>query len=132
MLPQRRPRKKGRVEIIPMIDVMLFLLVFFIMITLQMVTDRGLKIQLPGSSQAHVLPHPHFVVNIQADGRVTLKGKTMDLAGLTRFLAADGDAGGTQITVAADRMVPFRDFVHVMGACRKAGVTRIGIAARNS
>ena len=28
MLPQRRPRKKGRVEIIPMIDVMLFLLVF--------------------------------------------------------------------------------------------------------
>ena len=44
MLPQRRSRKKGRVEIIPMIDVMLFLLVFFIMITLQMITDKGLKL----------------------------------------------------------------------------------------
>ncbi|MHB1203420.1 MAG: ExbD/TolR family protein, partial [Acidithiobacillus sp.] len=38
---------KGRVEIIPMIDIMLFLLVFFIMITLQMIPDKGLNLQLP-------------------------------------------------------------------------------------
>jgi Biopolymer transport protein ExbD/TolR. len=45
MLPHRTPRKKGRVEIIPMIDVMLFLLVFFIMITLQMITDKGPQVE---------------------------------------------------------------------------------------
>ncbi|MBU2842851.1 ExbD/TolR family protein, partial [Acidithiobacillus thiooxidans] len=42
-------QKKGRVEIIPMIDIMLFLLVFFIMITLQMIPDKGLNLQLPTS-----------------------------------------------------------------------------------
>ncbi len=36
-------RKKGRIEIIPMIDIMLFLLVFFIMITIQMIPDQGLN-----------------------------------------------------------------------------------------
>ncbi|MGC9161864.1 ExbD/TolR family protein, partial [Acidithiobacillus sp.] len=50
--------KKGRVEIIPMIDIMLFLLVFFIMITLQMIPNSGLNLQLPQSSQAKQLPHP--------------------------------------------------------------------------
>ena len=39
--------KKARIEIIPMIDVMLFLLVFFIIITLQMIPDKGVNLQLP-------------------------------------------------------------------------------------
>ena len=46
------------------------------------------------------------------------------------FLAGDGDAKHTQVTIAADKMVPFEDFVHVMDACQKAGVTSIGIAAK--
>ncbi|MEY2342841.1 ExbD/TolR family protein [Acidithiobacillus sp. IBUN Pt1247-S3] len=132
MLPVRRPRKKGRVEIIPMIDVMLFLLVFFIMITLQMITDKGLKLQLPASSQAKVLPHPHFVLNILKDGTVEVKGKKMDLQGLTSFLSTDGDVSHTQVTIAADKLVPFKDFVHVMDACQKAGVTAIGIATKTT
>ncbi|MCL5051685.1 biopolymer transporter ExbD [Acidithiobacillus acidisediminis] len=132
MLPTRRPRKKGRVEIIPMIDVMLFLLVFFIMITLQMITDKGLKLQLPSSSQAKELPHPHFVLNILKDGAVEVKGKKMDLSGLTGFLSADGDVAHTQVTIAADKLVPFKDFVHVMDACQKAGVTAIGIATKET
>ncbi len=130
MLPQRRSRKKGRVEIIPMIDVMLFLLVFFIMITLQMITDKGLKLDLPTSSATKVLPHPHFVINLVKDGGVVVKGKKMSLEQLQNFLAGDGDTRRTQVTIAADKMVPFKDFVQVMGACQKAGVTSIGIAAK--
>ena len=130
MLPQRRSRKKGRVEIIPMIDVMLFLLVFFIMITLQMITDKGLKLNLPTSSQAKMLPHPHFVVNILTDGSVVVKGKHMNLDGLQQMLAGDGNVSKTDVTIAADKKVPFQDFVHVMDSCKKAGVTSIGIATK--
>ena len=132
MLPQRRPRKKGRVEIIPMIDVMLFLLVFFIMITLQMITDKGLKLQLPSSSEAKELPHPHFVLNVLKGGSVEVNGKTVSLPALTSLLAGDGDVAHTQVTIAADKVVPFQDFVHVMDACQKAGVTAIGIATKSS
>jgi len=132
MLPQRRPRKKGRVEIIPMIDVMLFLLVFFIMITLQMITDKGLKLQLPSSSEAKSLPHPHFVLNVLKGGTVEWKGKTLSLPELIGVLQGDGDVAHTQVTIAADKAVPFQDFVHVMDACQKAGVTAIGIATKTS
>ena len=122
--------RKGRVEIIPMIDIMLFLLVFFIMITLQMIPDKGLNLQLPASSQAKLLPHPHYTINIEKDGTVTVKGHHYDLAGLQQLLASDGNPGKTQITIAADKAVPFQDFVHVMDACQKAGVSDIGIAAK--
>ncbi|MFA7495389.1 MAG: biopolymer transporter ExbD [Acidithiobacillus sp.] len=124
--------KKGRVEIIPMIDIMLFLLVFFIMITLQMIPDKGLNLQLPTSSQATSLPRPHFTINIEKDGSVNVKGHHYDLNGLQNMLAKDGDPGKTQITIAADKGVPFQDFIHVMDRCQKAGVSDIGIAAKSA
>uniref|UniRef100_E6QAD3 Biopolymer transport protein ExbD/TolR n=1 Tax=mine drainage metagenome TaxID=410659 RepID=E6QAD3_9ZZZZ len=58
-------QRKGQVEIIPMIDIMLFLLVFLIMITIQMIPDKRLNLQLPASSQsgetaaAPALHHQH-------------------------------------------------------------------------
>ncbi|MEY2333078.1 ExbD/TolR family protein [Acidithiobacillus ferrianus] len=123
-------QRKGRVEIIPMIDIMLFLLVFFIMITIQMIPDKGLNLQLPASSQAKMLPHPHYTINIEKDGTVTVKGRHYTLAGLRQMLASDKDPSKTQITIAADKAVPFQDFIHVMDACQKAGVSDIGIAAK--
>ncbi len=123
-------QRKGRVEIIPMIDIMLFLLVFFIMITLQMIPDQGLNLQLPKSSEAKALPRPHYTINIEKDGTVDVKGKHYDLAGLQSMLAHDGDPAKTEITIAADKAVPFQDFIHVMDACQKAGVSGIGIAAK--
>lgn len=125
-------RKKGRVEIIPMIDIMLFLLVFFIMITIQMIPDKGLNLQLPASSQAKMLPHPHYTINIEKDGTVNVKGHHYVLAALQKMLASDGNPGKTQITIAADKVVPFQDFVDVMDACQKAGVSDIGIAAKTA
>lgn len=123
-------RKKGRVEIIPMIDVMLFLLVFFIMITMQMISDKGLHLNLPSSSQAHSLPHPHYVINVKRHGGLVVNGKKYTLAALTQMLHGDGSPGKTQVTIAADKKVAFQHFVHVMDACRKAGVSQIGIATQ--
>jgi biopolymer transport protein ExbD len=122
--------KRGRVEIIPMIDVMLFLLVFFIIVTLQMIPDAGVSLLLPGSSTADHLPHPEFTINVTKDGTILLKGQAMSAEALTAFLAADGNPAKTTVTIAADQETPFQAFVHVIDACRKAGVSDIGIAAR--
>lgn len=122
--------KRGRVEIIPMIDVMLFLLVFFIIVTLQMIPDTGLSLLLPGSASADHLPHPEFTINVGKDGTIMVKGQTMTPEALTALLAGDGNPAKTTVTIAADQDTPFQAFVHVIDACRKAGVSDIGIAAR--
>ena len=122
--------RKARVEIIPMIDVMLFLLVFFIIVTLQMIPDAGVSLQLPTSSQTQHLKHPKFTVNILKDGTVKVKDKALTAPRLTALLQADGDTAKTQVTIAASKDVAFQHFVTVMDAARKAGVTDIGIAAQ--
>ncbi len=122
--------RKARVEIIPMIDVMLFLLVFFIIVTLQMIPDAGVSLQLPTSSQTQHLKHPKFTVNILKDGTVKVKDKVLTPPQLTALFQADGDTAKTQVTIAASKDVAFQHFVTVMDAARKAGVTDIGIAAQ--
>jgi biopolymer transport protein ExbD len=122
--------RRGRVEIIPMIDVMLFLLVFFIIVTLQMIPDAGEKLQLPTSSESEHLPHPEFTVNVQQDGSVMVKGQAMTLDQLTDMIKGDGDPAKTVITIASDKAAPFEAFVHVMDAARKAGVSSIGVATQ--
>ncbi|MGO9817477.1 MAG: ExbD/TolR family protein [Acidocella sp.] len=122
--------KKGRVEIIPMIDVMLFLLVFFIIITLQMIPDSGVPMQLPVSSQTQELPHPKIMVSVLADGTIKAKDQVMTTDQLTAFLQADGDPAKTELTIATDKATAFQHFMSVMDAARAAGVTDVGLAAQ--
>jgi biopolymer transport protein ExbD len=122
--------RKARIEIIPMIDVMLFLLVFFIMVTLQMIPDAGVNLQLPVSSQTDPLPHPKITVNVLADGTIKVKGNTMTDAELTALFQADGDPAKTELTIATDKATPFQHFMNVIDDARKANVTDIGIAAQ--
>jgi biopolymer transport protein ExbD len=117
-------RRKARIEIIPMIDVMLFLLVFFIIVTLQMIPDAGVSLQLPTSSQTDPLPHPKFTVNVMPDGTIKVKDAVMTPDALTAMFVADGAPDKT------DQTTPFQDFMSVIDAARKAGVTDIGIAAQ--
>ena len=117
--------RKGRVEIIPMIDIMLFLLVFFIMVTLRMIPAQGLPAHLPGSSTAQQLPKPKVTLALHKDGTLDMDGKVVTLPDLTAQLRTRADA---QVTIAASRGVPVQDLVKVMDACRSAGISAIGLA----
>lgn len=123
-------RRKARIEIIPMIDVMLFLLVFFIIVTLQMIPDAGVSMQLPTASQTDQLPHPKFIVNVLPDGTIKVKDQVMTPDQLTAMFQADGAPDKTEVTIAADKTAAFQHFMTVIDAARKANVTDIGIAAQ--
>ena len=122
--------KKARIEIIPMIDVMLFLLVFFIMVTLNMIPDAGVNLQLPQASTAKSIPHPEFTVNVLADGSIRLKDKLITPDSLTKILENDGDPAKTDLRIASDKKTAFQNFVAVINAAQKAGVQNIGIATQ--
>ncbi len=122
--------KRGRVEIIPMIDVMLFLLVFFIIVTLQMIPDAGVALQLATSTETQHLEHPKVTVNVDKDGTLTVKGQTVTQDELVALLRETPDPSQTQVTIAASKDAAFQQFVHALDACRAAGVTDVGVAAQ--
>ncbi|HET6309325.1 MAG TPA: biopolymer transporter ExbD [Rhodopila sp.] len=123
--------RKARIEIIPMIDIMLFLLVFFVMIVMRMIPGSGIASQLPHSGTADQLPHPKVVVTLLADGTVEIGDDPISLAGLTAKLAGEADPAKTDVTIAGASAVSLQNLLGVMDAVRRAGVTSVGIAARS-
>ena len=65
---RRNEIKKARIEIIPMIDAIFFLLVFFMMSSLSMVRLNGMGVSLPKASAATSLPPPRMIVTVDKAG----------------------------------------------------------------
>lgn len=123
--------KKGRIEIINMIDVMLFLLVFFIMITLRMIPATGIASKLPRSSTAVTIERPKVIISLLGDGEIVVEDQKMTPDQLTNYLLGR-DPAHANVTIAGAKEASLQDLVIVMDACRNAGVTQIGIAAKNT
>ena len=120
--------RKARIEIIPMIDIMFFLLVFFIMITLHMIPSSGVTSSLAKSSTAAPLNQPKMVVTVDAAGAIQVDGAKIALEALTTMLKAKG--ANTIVTIAGSKDTSLQNLMKVMDACRQAGVSQIGLAAQ--
>ena len=123
--------RKPRIEIIPMIDIMLFLLVFFAMLTLRMIPSSGHVTKLPTSSTATVIPHPKLLVEIGKDGALLVEDHTLTLEQLTALLLQRG-ASKTAVTIAGNDTASLQQVMNVIDAIRKGGATEIGLATRNN
>jgi biopolymer transport protein ExbD len=81
------PEKKSRLEIIPLIDIMFFLLASFMMVTLQMQIVRTLKANLPTATLADSTKKPDIVnLNVNKEGEVLVADKAIALSELFSML----------------------------------------------
>jgi biopolymer transport protein ExbD len=126
-----RPRKSPRIEIIPMIDVMMFLLVFFVLISLNALPSRGLKVALPYAADAAHLDVPKRVtVTLAANGDVYLDGTKTDLAGLGSQLQVLAQNTKLTVIIAGDQNAHLQPLVSVLDALKGAGIGSASIIAK--
>ncbi len=125
-------RKRARIEIIPMIDIMFFLLVFFIIVTLQLIPTTGMNTKLPESTTAKELKHPKVVISLSRVGKMYVEGREVTPGQLTAMLEEFPNPTQVIVTIAGAKQATLQDLVNVMDACRRAGVSQIGIAARRT
>ncbi len=123
-------RERPRLEIIPMIDIMMFLLVFFVMIVLRMIPDSGVTLSLPGASTAQSLPHTDVVVVLDAQGNMHVKDQVMTADELQTYLEQTKTSHDTDVIIAGDKDTPLQKLMGVMDIARKSGITDIGIATK--
>ncbi len=125
---QRSPasRPMSDINMTPLIDVMLVLLVIFIVTAPLM--SSSLKLELPHAEAARPSDAPAFIaLAIDAEGRVFLGDQPLadgELAARVRE-AARGDPT-TEVQLRADRRVPYGRVAELIGAVQQAGLTRIG------
>jgi len=123
--------RKARIEIIPMIDIMLFLLVFFAMMTLRMIPASGQNFRLPGSSTASVLTPAKLLVEIGSGGAATVEGHVISADQLTALVRAR-DPAKLAVTIAGADDASLQHLMRIIDAIRTGGATQIGLAARQT
>ena len=126
-----RPRKSPRIEIIPMIDVMMFLLVFFVLISLNSLPSRGVKVALPYAADAMHLEVPKRVtLTLTAAGEVYLDGTRVTLEELSDQLQALERSNKLTVIIAGDQSAKLQPLVSVLDALKRAGIGSASIIAK--
>ena len=120
---------RPRVEVIPMIDIMMFLLVFFVVISLNMIAGSGVQMEIPGSKTTQQLKVSTITVGVTKDGKVVVAGKQVSLDELKARLNALKKDGPVDVVLAGDKDVPLQMLLGVMDTIRGSGISSVGIAA---
>ena len=122
--------KKARIEMLPLIDIVFLLLVFFIYAMLSMAVHRGLPVELPLSTTAEVDKKLILSVTVKADETIYVDKERIALADLTQVLQSK--AGGIRepgVLVFADRALQYQMIYNVLDKIRQAGLSRISLQA---
>jgi len=124
--------QKADINMTPMIDVLLVLIIIFMVIA--PTKSRGLDALIPQNSEGPVTPQPErheIVVTVNGDGRVSLNQEEMDIAALhARLLALFKTGANAVVFVKGDKSLPFAEVAQVIDIARGAGVNRIGLMTR--
>ena len=119
----------SEINVTPLVDVMLVLLVIFILTAPLLASS--IKLELPKADAAPSGQTPEFVtLVVNASGAVFLNDQPIELAALRlRLLQSATRSPDTEVQLRADARVPYGRVVEVMGVAQKAGLTRIGFVA---
>ena len=127
----QRARKSVRIEIIPMIDVMMFLLVFFVLISINVLPALGLKVALPHSASPTRIEEPkRITVTISQDGAIFLDGQVTTLEQLPDQLRALNDKSKIAVIIAGDERTMLQPLVDLIDALKRGGVPAASIVTK--
>ncbi|HEX9998380.1 MAG TPA: biopolymer transporter ExbD [Abditibacterium sp.] len=122
--------KKARIEIIPMIDAIFFLLVFFMMTSLQMVQLNSEKVDLPQSKSPAVQPTQKIVVSLDKNGALFLERDKIEAGKLVAALAPRiSEKPDSVVILNIDKNQPMSGFTRIFDLVKQANPAKVMIAA---
>ena len=130
---RHRELKRTRIEIIPMIDTMFFLLVFFMLSSLALTRLNGLQVNLPQADSAPKQPAAQLTITIDANRKLYVNKTPVTFETLEPTLLAKAGGAGANLADAtviinADTTVPHGEVVRSIDGAREVGITKFAIA----
>ncbi|NOT16512.1 MAG: biopolymer transporter ExbD [Sulfuriferula sp.] len=126
-LRKARVQRKGRIEIIPMIDVMFFLLATFMLASLSMQNLNALKVNLPQGQAAKMTTDTPVTLVVSATGELFVNHTAVSLSSLAAVLKPQLSSS-QELVVSADTKAPQGVVVQAMLQARVAGAQHFLIA----
>jgi biopolymer transport protein ExbD len=123
--------EKARIEVIPMIDIMMFLLVFFILATLKMIQSSGITLDLPKAATANQLESVKVTIQVDKTGQTILDAQPINREALIAHLRGLLTEKKVDVVIAGDKGTAYDNIIKVMDIVREAGVTAIALVTAN-
>ena len=128
-----RETKKPDLNIIPMIDIMFFLLVFFMLSTMYMVEQKTIPVNLPQATSATIDNKTNFTVTLKDDGSIYLEDQQTDIQTLLMQATKEQKNNPSfAIIIRADKDINYDKVVSFIDTLKKAGITRFGLATNGA
>jgi biopolymer transport protein ExbD len=127
-----RPRKKARIEIIPMIDIIFFLLATFVLFTLSLNRIQSVPVDLPSTNPASsAAKEEPTTIQVSGDGAVYWNRELVDMGDLPALIANyRKEVEDPKILVAGDDKARFGATVEVLDHIRKSGIEKFSVETR--
>ncbi len=123
-------KKKSSINIIPMIDVIFFLLVFFMLFTTFRTSPQGIDMQLPKAVTATNQNSQNFIVEIDEQGNYFYNGESLQLNQIiAEAEVRDQENDDLTVIISADKATRYENVVSLMDGMRNAGIYRLALAA---
>ena len=129
-LRDRRQMEKPDIIIIPMIDIMFFLLVFFMMSTLYMVNIKTVDVNMPKAQSAETQMNVNYLVTLKADGSLWLEDQPIAEGELLARAKQEYKRNPRfAVVVRADQGMDYGMVIGLLDKLRGAGIAHFGLAA---
>ena len=128
-----RETKQPDLNIIPMIDIMFFLLVSFMLSTMYMVEQKTIPVNLPQATSAAIDNKTNFTVTLKDDGSIYLEDQQTDIQTLLMQATKEQKNNPSfAIIIRADKDINYDKVVSFIDTLKKAGITRFGLATNGA
>ena len=128
-LQQLNVDKKPKIMIIPMIDIIFFLLVFFMMSMLTMVVQKSISLNLPQTVTSKLDIEKALPVAVPSDGQIYVEQEKIPRETFRRRMEIEKNRNpNLSIVLRADTKSEHGDFVFVLDQLKSVGISKIGIA----
>ncbi len=123
-------KKKSSINIIPMIDVIFFLLVFFMLFTSFRTNPYGIDLQLPKAVTVTQQTEDNLIIDINKSGETFYQGKKLPLGKIVNTVKEKYTNNKNLVVIInADEETRYKYLVSVMDGIRQVGVYKIALAA---
>lgn len=131
-IPSPRPAKRARIEIIPLIDIVFFLLATFVMVSLSMVKSKGLPVNLPSAASGEQQERQEFTsITVMADNTLLFNRQAIaaeQLPGLLQELKAAHPE--PRVFINGDQDSRLGVTIQVLDELRRAGIAKIAFETK--
>ena len=127
------PHKKARIEIIPLIDIMFFLLASFMMVSLSQVHMKGIKVNLPSGVSGQTQTKREYIsVSVDKDGHYFFdKDEVTDEDLMSRLRKVHDSAPDAKVFVRGDKDSVHLNVAHALDMLRSSGFYKISFEIKS-